>query len=263
VSAEDLERGAALIRSLAGGPLDLAVVLGSGLAPALAGCFDARELAYAELPGMPRLQIAGHPGRLFTGTWHGKRVALFAGRVHLYQGYSAGDVVFGVRLAARAGAKCIVLTNAAGALSPEFAAGEIMLIADHLNFTGASPLAGGGEQFVDMRDAYSPRLRRLAAQAGESSGTALREGIYAGVLGPEYETPAYARFLRAAGADAVGMSTVLETTAARALGLEVLGLSALTNAAGLETTSHEDVLRRSGEAGAGLAAILDCAVPLI
>ena len=205
-------------------------MLGSGLWPALRGRIDGVEIPYEKLHA-PAAMVDGHPGIAYAGTWFRRRVVAFAGRVHRYQGYSPEDVTYLVRLAAAAGAKTLVLTNAAGALDETYAAGDLMLIADHLNLMGATPLDGSlGLPFISMVDAYSPRLRALAREA--ANGDALHEGVYAGVAGPAFETVAEARALRRLGADAVGMSTVLETIAARALGLEVLGISALTNAIG-------------------------------
>jgi purine-nucleoside phosphorylase len=205
-------------------------VLGSGLWPAIRGRIEGVEVPYAKL-GAPARLVEGHPGVAYAGTWSRKRVVAFAGRAHRYQGYSSADVTYLVRLAAAAGAKTLVLTNAAGGLNEEYATGDLMLIADHLNFMGATPLDGTlGHPFVNMIDAYAPRLRALTREASE--GMPLREGVYAGVAGPSFETAAEAVALRRLGADAVGMSTVLETIAARAFGLEVLGISAITNVIG-------------------------------
>ncbi len=252
-----LATAAARLQRLAGGPLDAAVVLGSGLSDAARARVDGAEIAYGKL-GMPRAAVAGHPGVALAGTWAGKRVAAFAGRVHLYEGYSARAVSYAVRLAAAAGARTIVLTNAAGALNESYARGDVMLIADHLNLTGTTPLDPRREPraFLNMVDAYTPHLRALArAHAGE---TALREGIYAGVTGPAYETPAEALALRRLGADAVGMSTVIETIAARALGLDVLGISVITNRIGPTTeVSHEEVLETAKAAADRIAVLIE------
>jgi len=176
--------------------------------------------------------------------------------VHLYQGFTPRDVTYFIRLAAAAGAKFVVLTNAAGGLNESFARGDIMLIADHINLTGRTPLGAGRPPFVNLADAYSPRLRAVAhAPAGEP---ALREGIYAGVAGPAFETLAEARALRTLGADAVGMSTVLEAIAARALGLEVLGISLISNVIGPATdVSHASVLAAAEEAAERIARVID------
>lgn len=245
------------LTALAGGTLDAAVVLGSGLSSALDGN-GFKRLPYREFSGMPVSALAGHAGEVLAGMWHGKRVAVFAGRVHLYQGFSAADVTFNVRLAAEAGASTIILTNAAGGLNPSFSAGDIMLLRDHLNLTGQSPLTASGMEnpFIDMLNAYDPQLRELA----KASDAALREGVYAGVTGPAYETPAEAHYLRTIGADAVGMSTVLETIAARALGMRVLGLSLITNMVGAPETTHAEVTAMGHRSAERFATVVDNAI---
>jgi purine-nucleoside phosphorylase len=236
-------RAAARLVKRAGGPLEAAVVLGSGLGETVRERIDGSAIPYGKL-GAPRTTLAGHPGVAFAGTWNGKRVAAFAGRAHLYQGHSARDVSYFVHLAAAAGAPVIVLTNAAGALNPAYERGDLMLIRDHINLTFATPLLGNtADPFVNMVDAYAPHLRVLAR--AHTGGEALREGVYVGVVGPQYETPAEVEMLRRIGGDAVGMSTVLETIAARALGLDVLGISLVTNVAGPAEVSHDEVLRTS------------------
>lgn len=241
------------------GELDIAVVLGSGLSELLGGDEWAERaffnrVAYADI-GMPVAHLAGHAGHALVGRWHGKRVLAFAGRVHGYQGFEARDVTRNVAIAAEHGAKTLLLTNAAGALNPELRAGDLMVIADHLNLSGMNPLAGSGlaNPFINMTDAYSPALRKLA----HSLDSDLREGVYAGLLGPTYETPAEARYLRTIGADAVGMSTVLETIAARARGIEVFGVSLITNAVAAPETSHAEVTDVAKTAAPRLAALLD------
>ena len=231
-------------------------MLGSGLSDVVPSRVDATAISYEKL-GAPAGRVPGHPGVAYAGTWAGKRVVAFAGRAHLYQGCSAADVSFFVRLAAAAGARTIVLTNAAGALNPEYRRGDIMLIRDHVNLTGESPVARDAKQpFVNMVDAYAPHLRLVARERAES--VALREGVYAGVRGPQYETPAECEAFRRMGADAVGMSTVLETIAARALGLDVLGLSLITNLAGPATDlSHEDVLEASKDGAERVARLIE------
>lgn len=253
-----LSHDASAIESAAGGPIDVAIVLGSGLSSALRDAFSHTVIAYDKLLGFPVASLAGHAGEVFVGTWNGKRVAAFAGRVHLYQGFSPQQVTVSVRLAHAARAKTIILTNAAGALNAEYAPGDFMLIRDHINLTGRNPLVGiGGEQrFTDMTDAYSPRLRGLAKSCAPDESP-LREGVYAGLLGPNYETPAEAQYLRSIGADAAGMSTVLETILARTLALGVLGISVITNSVSASATSHEDVTAVSSKSGPRLARLLD------
>jgi purine-nucleoside phosphorylase len=235
---------------------DVAIVLGSGLWPAVRGRIDGLELPYDEL-NAPASMVVGHPGVAHVGMWSRNRVVAFAGRVHRYQGCSPADVTYFVRLAAASGAKTLVLTNAAGALNEAYAAGDLMLIADHLNLTGATPLDGSlGNPFVNMIDAYAPRLRALARAA--SGDAVLHEGVYAGVVGPAFETAAEALALRRLGADAVGMSTVLETIAARALGLEVLGISAITNVIGpAHQPSAPDVLAVAEGCSERLAGLIE------
>jgi len=240
----------------AGGPLDAAIVLGSGLSEGVRTRIVGVEVPYAKLHA-PLTTVAGHPGFAYAGAWAGKRVAAFAGRAHLYEGYSAREVVYFVRLAVASGAKALVLTNAAGGLNAHYARGDVMLVTDHLNLTGATPIdPAHGDPFVNMVDAYSPRLRSLAREG--SGATRMHEGVYAGVRGPQYETAAESEALRRLGADAVGMSTVLETIAARALGVEVLGISLITNAIGPQTdVSHAEVLAASQAGAERVAAIVE------
>lgn len=233
-------------------PIEVAVVLGSGLGPITARLAEARKVAYGDLPGYPGTTVIGHAGCLMAGRMGGRRTLLLCGRVHGYEGHPPTDVAFGVRVAAALGARVLVVTNASGGIDPGFAAGEIVAISDHINLTGLSPLTGPnddrlGPRFVDMTDAYSPRLRAVASRGALALlGRPLREAVYAGMPGPSYETPAEIRMLRAAGAGLVGMSTVHEVVAARHAGIEVLGLALVANpAAGLGDgpLSHDDVTR--------------------
>lgn len=236
------------------GEIDVAIVLGSGLSQLLAERSTFERIPFGELQ-LPVAKLAGHAGEALVGVWHGKRVLAFAGRVHGYQGFSAKDITRSVLLARDRGAKMLLLTNAAGALNETFAAGDLMAIADQINLTGMNPLVGSEleDPFVNMTGAYSPRLRALAHRIDGS----LREGIYAGLLGPTYETPAEARYLRTIGADAVGMSTVLETIAARAAGIEVFGVSLLTNSVAAPDTSHAEVTAIAHRAAPRLSSLLD------
>ncbi len=233
---------------------DVAVVLGSGWSPAVAALGSpVARLPQADLPGFAPPTAVGHTGELVSTRIGGHRVLVLAGRVHAYEGHDLCHVVHPVRAACAAGVRVVILTNAAGALRPDLAVGRPVLIADHLNLTGRSPLVG--PQFVDLTDAYSPRLRALARRADP----ALREGVYAGLPGPHYETPAEVRMLRTLGADLVGMSTVHETIAARAAGAEVLGISLVTNvAAGItgQPLSHAEVLAAGAASAAALGALL-------
>jgi purine-nucleoside phosphorylase len=244
------------LQKRAGGAIDVAIVLGSGLAEGARVRIDGVEIPYAKLRA-PVSTLAGHPGVAYAGAWAGKRVVAFAGRAHLYQGHSAMEATYFVRLAAASGARTIVLTNAAGGLNAEYAAGDLMLIRDHMNLTGATPLDGtNADPFLDMSDAYASRLRDIARET--ALDVPLREGVYAGVRGPQYETPAEWEALRRMGADAVGMSTVLETIAARSLGAEVLGISLITNAAAAaESVSHADVLAASQAGSEKVALVIE------
>jgi purine-nucleoside phosphorylase len=252
-----LAHDASRIEEAAGGPIEVAIVLGSGLSSTLRDRFVHVSIPYDTLLGFPTATLRGHAGEALVGTWQGKRIAAFAGRVHLYQGFSAQQVTVGVRLAGAAGAKVVVLTNAAGALNPDFQTGDLMLVTDHLNLTGLDPLVAWPSEstFIDMSDAYALRLRELAASSAKPEHR-LRHGVYAGVKGPSFETPAEAAYLRGLGADAVGMSTVLETIFARFLGMGVLGISLITNAAGTAGTSHDDVITVGHAAGPRLAQLL-------
>lgn len=242
---------------------DTAIVLGSGLSQVVDGAGDA--IPYSEFAEIPQPRVQGHVGQFVRGD-----LAVYAkGRAHLYEGHSATDVTAIVRVLAAAGIKRLVLTNAAGSLNPSYAPGSWMMISDQLNLTGTSPLIGGQpspsrrDEFIDMSAAYSARWRTLFRTAAQQLGLTLHEGVYAGLLGPQYETPAEVRMLRSLGADAVGMSTVLETIQARALGLEVAGFSCLTNVAadvGTQPLSHGEVLEAGRAAAADFARLLRCAL---
>jgi purine-nucleoside phosphorylase len=249
------QRAAQLVAERTGiGEHDVAIVLGSGWAPALSALGSTTAvLPMAELPGFTPPTAVGHTGQVLSVEIAGRRVLVLAGRVHAYEGHDLQHVVHPVRTACAAGARVIVLTNAAGGLRAEFEVGQPVLISDHMNLTSRSPLTG--PQFVDMVDAYAPRLRKLAREVDPT----LTEGVYAGLPGPQYETPAEIRMLRMLGADLVGMSTVHETIAARAAGAEVLGVSLVTNpAAGMtgEPLSHVDVLAAGAASATRMGALL-------
>lgn len=241
---------------------DVAVVLGSGWGPAAAAFGDpVARVPLTDLGGFPDPTVPGHAGQVLSATVGGHAVLVFLGRVHLYEGHSGSTVVHGVRTAAAAGCRTVVLTNAAGAVNRSYSVGQPVLIADHLNLTGVSPLTGPPPpdgyppRFVDLTDLYSSRLRAAARQ--EAPG--LAEGIYASLRGPHYETPSEVAMLAGLGADLVGMSTALEAIAARHLGLEVLGLSLVTNlAAGLgrDGVSHEEVLVASAASAASIGELV-------
>jgi purine-nucleoside phosphorylase len=233
---------------------DVALVLGSGWVPAAdaLGEPDA-ELPVTELPGFLPPAVSGHAGRLRSVTVGGRRTLVFLGRTHLYEGRSIEQVVHGVRVAAAAGCRTIILTNAAGGLRSGMVVGQPVLIADHLNLTARSPLVG--PRFVDLTDLYAVRLRRIVKEVDR----AITEGVYAALPGPHFETPAEIRMLRGLGADLVGMSTVLEAIAARAEGAEVLAISLVTNlAAGMTSTplDHTEVLAAGQAAAARMGALL-------
>ncbi len=247
---ERVEAAAEVIRRRCGNVPDLALILGSGLGEFAATLTGAVAVPYAELPHWPVSTVVGHPGRLIVGTFAGKRVAALVGRVHAYEGHPPDAVAFATRVMGRLGVQQLVLTNAAGGVNTGLSRGALMIIDDHINLLGANPLAGEnddrfGPRFPDMTEVYSTRLRGIADEAAAARGLSVTHGVYAALLGPSYETPAEIRYLRTIGADAVGMSTVPEALAARHMGLEVLGLSCITNmAAGVlpEALNHDDVL---------------------
>ncbi len=248
---------------------DVAVVLGSGWAPAADVLGDTvAEFGLAEIGGFPQPAVVGHVPAARSLRVGSARVLVYLGRTHLYEGHSADAVVHGVRTAAAAGCKAIVLTNAAGGINPAFGPGQPVLISDQINLTGKSPLAGPEppagypSRFVDLTYLYSPRLREIASKAEPG----LPEGVYAGLPGPHYESPAEIRMLRTAGADMVGMSTVLEAIAAHHLGVEVLGVSLVTNpAAGLSHSglNHAEVVEVGRNSAARVGELLRRILPLM
>jgi purine-nucleoside phosphorylase len=243
---------------------EVGIVLGSGLGGLADDLADPVSIPFAELPGWPAATAPGHVGRLLLGMLGGRPVVMLQGRFHLYEGNDPGLVVQPVLLFGRLGARRVVLTNAAGGLDPTFGPGTLMVMRDHINLTGKSPLTGPnaddlGPRFPDMVDAWSPRLRAALYAAAAAEGVTLAEGVYIGLTGPSFETPAEVRMLAAFGGHAVGMSTVLECMAARWVGLEVCGVSLVTNAgAGYtgEPLTHEEVLIAGQEAGPRLARVI-------
>jgi len=233
---DEVKEAADAVRAWAPAMPQVAVVLGSGLGEFASRLEQAVAMPYDGLPHWPASGVVGHDGRLVVGRARGRLVAALAGRCHAYEGHSPRTVTFGVRVLGLLGVRTLILTNAAGGVNTALAQGALMAIDDHLNLTGFNPLVGPnderfGPRFPDMTDVYSPRLRTLADEAARAVGVPLAHGIYAGLLGPSYETPAEIRYLRTIGADAVGMSTVPEAIAARHMGLEVLGLSCISNMA--------------------------------
>lgn len=230
-----------------------ALILGSGLGM-LADAIQRPEIIpYSTIPNWPASTVAGHQGRLVIGELEGKEILIMQGRAHYYEGYSMQQIGLPVRVMQRLGLETLIVTNAAGAVNPDFEPGHLMLIVDHLNLigmAGLSPLRGRnldefGPRFPDMSQAYDRELNELARQAARENDVRLYEGVYAGLAGPSFETPADLRFLRNAGADAVGMSTVPEVITARHAGMRVLGISGISNKANLDgntLTTHEEVL---------------------
>jgi purine-nucleoside phosphorylase len=254
----------AAVRARASLVPEVGIVLGSGLGGLAEELADAVAIPFADLPGWPAATAPGHAGRLLLGTLAGRPVVMLQGRFHLYEGNDPGLVVQPVLLFKRLGARVVVLTNAAGGLDPTFDPGTLMVMRDHINLTGRSPLIGPnadalGPRFPDLTEAWSPRLRAALHAAAAVEGIDLAEGVYVGLTGPTYETPAEVRMLAALGGHAVGMSTVLECIAARWVGLEVCGISLVTNAgAGYsgEPLTHEEVLAAGAVAGPRLARVV-------
>ena len=255
---------------LAGGPVEVAVILGTGLGGLSKALEEAVRVPYARIDELPRARAPGHAGELRLGAMLGRRVAVLDGRAHAYEGFSARDLALPVYLVRQLGARTLVITNAAGALNPDFQPGDLMLIEDHINLLGDNPLIGPeepelGPRFPDMSRAYALELREHAQRAAAEAGIDLRSGIYVAVRGPSFETSAERRAFRALGADAIGMSTVPEVIAANHCGLEVLGLSAITNVAtGAEDQPPDDpdqVLHHAGIAGARAEKLLRHLLP--
>ncbi len=229
------------------GGADVAVVLGSGLGDFADGLAESFTIPYGDIPHWPASKVIGHAGKLVGGLATGRRVLALSGRVHTYEGHDMGTVTFATRVLGRLGVQRVILTNAAGGISPACSRGALMVIDDHINLMGRNPLVGPnderfGVRFPDMSEVYSKRLRGLADEAAQAMGLPLPHGIYIAVLGPSYETPAEIRAFRALGADAVGMSTAPEAIVARHMGMEVLGISCITNAAAgvLPAPLHHD-----------------------
>ena len=268
--SQNVNKAAALVRSNLPAAR-LGIVLGSGLGAIAEQLQDAQAIPFSEIPNFPKATVAGHSGRLVAGRLGGTPVLVMQGRVHAYEGYSSEEVVFPIRVLAALGVRTLVLTNAAGGIRLDYHPGQLVLLSDHINFSGRNPAAWpatrrtastaslSDQRFFDMSEAYSKRLRGLAHAAAAELDFALAEGVYLSVLGPSFETPAEIAAFRTWGADLVGMSTVQETIAARQLGLDVLGLSCVTNmAAGVlpEPLSHEEVMQTGRAVEARLTRLL-------
>ena len=264
----DIGGAARVLRSRTGSRPDVVIVLGSGLGQVVDAVQDPVTVPFTEIPGYPGTSVAGHSGRYVAGRLGDAEVLLQCGRFHCYEGHSWDVVGAPVRVAAAAGSRVLVLTNASGGIREDLRPGTIMMVEDHLNLMGGNPLEGavrsGEERFPDMSEAYDAGLRTLAREVAEHEGIELRAGVYAAVRGPSYETPAEVRMLERLGADVVGMSTVPEVAVARALGLRTLAFSVVTNLAagkGGEPLTHEDVVRNGTEAAKRLSRLLAGLLP--
>jgi purine-nucleoside phosphorylase len=253
------------LRARYGAPPDVAIVLGSGLGAFTQALQDGVACAYRDVPNWPASAVVGHAGQLVVGSIGGRRVAALSGRVHYYEGHDLQAVTFAVRALARFGVRQLILTNAAGGIDLDLTPGTLMLIEDHINLMGSNPLVGPnderfGTRFPDMTEVYSARLRRIARDAADARGIRLGRGVYVAVHGPSYETPAEIRFLRTIGADAVGMSTVPEAIAARHMGVEVLGVSCISNAAAgvlPRPLVHDEVMEVARQVRGEFSALLE------
>jgi len=239
------------------------IILGSGLGGLSKSIEDAARIPFGEIPGFPEATVAGHEGAVIVGSLGGREVVALSGRFHIYEGHPAALAAFPIRVFHALGAYDLFVSNAAGGISPKLAVGDLMMISDHLNLMGTNPLIGAAQKgdirFPDMTDAYNPGLRWLLRTTAEKLGITLREGVYAGLLGPSYETPSEVKMLRLLGADAVGMSTVPEVIMARALGMRVAGVSCITNAAAGVTgsaLSHAEVLETTNRVSASFEALV-------
>jgi purine-nucleoside phosphorylase len=268
---EQIQETAAYIRTRYPEKPVLGLILGSGLGP-YADTFERRTvIPFSELPHFPRSTVLGHSGNLVLGQAEGVPVAALQGRVHFYEGYPMASVVYPVRVLRELGIQQLIVTNAAGGINAGYRPGDLMLILDHINLMGANPLIGAnidalGLRFPDMSEAYNRAMRDAAVRVAEERKIFLREGIYVGVAGPSYETPAEIRMLRLLGADAVGMSTVPEVIAANHMGITVLGISCITNmAAGIlpQKLTHEEVMITTGQVKETFTSLLRGIVPAL
>ena len=262
---DQVKEAADVIRTKVPHLAETAIVLGSGLGDFAGTLGDAVSMPYGDLPHWPASKVIGHEGRLVIGTVRGRTIAALSGRCHVYEGHDLGAVTFGVRVLGLLGVGSVILTNAAGGVNTSFSQGALMVIDDHINLTGHNPLVGPnddrfGPRFPDMTQVYSSRLRHIADEAGKQLNVTLQHGVYVALLGPSYETPAEIRYLRTIGADAVGMSTVPEAIAARHMGMDVLGISCITNmAAGVlpQPLDHNEVMATARRVRGQFSALLE------
>jgi purine-nucleoside phosphorylase len=262
---ERVDEAATVLRARIGPVPDVAIVLGSGLGAFADSLSGATTWRYEEIPHWPASRVVGHAGRLVAGTARGRRVLALSGRAHFYEGHDLSTVTFAMRVLGRLGVKTVCLTNAAGGINTKFGSGALMLIEDHINLQGTNPLIGPnddrfGRRFPDMSEIYSRRLRGLADAAARAIPLPIERGVYLAVTGPSYETPAEIRAFRTLGADAVGMSTVAEAIVARHMGIEVLGISCISNmAAGIlpQPLSEEEVIETTSRVRHQFIALLE------
>ncbi len=263
---QSVDEAVSAIKQRAGvGTPDVAIVLGSGLGDFAGQLKDPVSIPYGEIPHWPASRVIGHEGRLVIGSLGGKRVAALSGRVHFYEGYDLRTVTFATRAIGRLGVKILILTNAAGGVNVKLTPGMLMVMDDHINMLGSNPLVGPNEdqfgpRFPDMTEVYSRPLRSLADTVARAQGLRIGHGVYVAVHGPSYETPAEIRFFRTIGADAVGMSTVPEAIVARQMGVDVLGISCITNAAAgvlPQPLNHAEVMQVAQQVKGAFAALLE------
>ena len=262
---DQIEEAANALKSRIGKVPTVAVVLGSGLGAFGDSLGNATVIPYEQIPHWPAAKVIGHAGKLVAGTCRGRLVLALSGRAHFYEGHSLSTVTFAARVLGRLGIKTLIVTNAAGGINLKFGQGALMVMDDHINLMGTNPLIGPnddrfGRRFPDMSEVYSKRLRGLADEAGKEAGLTLEHGVYIAVTGPSYETPAEIRAFRTLGADAVGMSTVPEAIVARHMGIEVLGISCISNmAAGIlpQPLTEEEVIETTGRVRGDFIALLE------
>jgi purine-nucleoside phosphorylase len=264
-SFDQVQEAAGALRARLGDVPRIAAILGSGLGAFGESLEEAAVIPYGEIPHWPASRVVGHAGKLVAGRCRGRRVLALSGRAHFYEGHSMATVTFATRVLGMLGVKTLLVTNAAGGINLKFGQGALMLMDDHINLLGTNPLIGAnddrlGRRFPDMSEVYSRRLRALAEAAAQASGLQLEHGVYIAVTGPSYETPAEIRAFRTMGADAVGMSTVPEAIVARHMGIEVLGISCISNmAAGIlpQPLSEEEVIETTGRVRGSFIALLE------